>query len=737
MRTRWDGRDALSWPSASHDLALSDACHTLAASHAPTHKASLYTELMICNRYNEVLEHLPRNGFTDQQYEQFLENLGADEYKRTKGSMQAGNAIVAQTLSLTSAPQPVHGSGRAVQSWPFGKMDVDTAEAIPMQLANGLQDLQLNHAPGLLPAQTPTGFPAAPSLASRNILQIDPQILAAQDPVPHLRLDYQAPVSNPLSHYESVSSPGPAIAPPIGSAISNFRRSSRSQSRALAQAANQPAQLNGLHPFSEPIDASNAPGPSSSAQPRMADTGLALDAQVPLENTADRVKSRKRKTASPARNPSPQFQAATDTTSVVPQAQRAASRPAAERPAKRRRAVFHHEGPKHDKDGHESFKARAISQHTKNPGIPNTWGHQNNMLMVSLLKKARLPITNLDGADEPEAWILSGDEAFERIETMPPGKPIIMYDQQAFDWPNGKDVRPIKQLRDYMENLDREVSIQIPSRPVAQVGKRADQCTSYELHTLRELLDRMEAQKVTEDPWNALDLQSPLPSNCTPKPLTGLNASLLLRMRDVALSANSGQRHEAKSVLWQKWKDVIEWLLISEAGHCTGPHMDSNGFSTFITVQEGCFGVCWLDPDSKADRERWINDTQTTEGKWRYVVLKPRETIFFTSGTIHSVFRLRETDGEAQTLAVGGHILQWNGLGKWLDVLEEQIDNPHVTNEEMSDVQRYVETVAYLVKKRKANGELKQIGTEEAADEILARAKVCLSLANDVPWSRT
>ena len=68
-----------------------------------------------------------------------------------------------------------------------------------------------------------------------------------------------------------------------------------------------------------------------------------------------------------------------------------------------------------------------------------------------------------------------------------------------------------------------------------------------------------------------------------------------------------------------------------------------------------------------------------TGGRWRYVVLKPSQTVFFNSGTIHFVFRPRGK----QTLALGGHILPWTGVERWLRVVIAQMQNTRITNEDM------------------------------------------------------
>ncbi|OJD24420.1 hypothetical protein ACJ73_04218 [Blastomyces percursus] len=92
--------------------------------------------------------------------------------------------------------------------------------------------------------------------------------------------------------------------------------------------------------------------------------------------------------------------------------------------------------------------------------------------------------------------------------------------------------------------------------------------------------------------------------------------------------------------------------------------------------------------------DEWISDPQGyTGGRWRYVVLQPGQTIFFTSGTIHYVFRL----SKGQTLMFGGHILQWS-IERWMEVIIAQTKNPDITNEDMeSSVGKYIEAVVDLV----------------------------------------
>lgn len=132
-------------------------------------------------------------------------------------------------------------------------------------------------------------------------------------------------------------------------------------------------------------------------------------------------------------------------------------------------------------------------------------------------------------------------------------------------------------------------------------------------------------------------------------------------------------------------------------------------------------GFGWLStasstPESKAEafgeREKWTADPhQYAEGpRWRFVILKPKQTVFFPSGTVHFVFRLKSQD----SLSVGGHVLRWNGVERWLEVVLEQMGNGEITNEDMGwgTVRRYVDVVGRLVARREKEGGEKKVGEE-------------------------
>ncbi len=162
-----------------------------------------------------------------------------------------------------------------------------------------------------------------------------------------------------------------------------------------------------------------------------------------------------------------------------------------------------------------------------------------------------------------------------------------------------------------------------------------------------------------------------------------------------------------------------------EGGHNTSPHTDSHGLATWITVQEGLFGFGWLSRPTDDESREWAADPYAyTGGRWRYVILEPGQTVFFNSGTVHFVFRLAD---RGQTLALGGHVLQWSGIRRWIEVVTAQMVNPHITNEDMEwSAPKYVRVVADLVEKRARNGRVDDMGGPDEVNQLLALLKVGL-----------
>ncbi|KAK1779361.1 hypothetical protein QBC45DRAFT_326018 [Copromyces sp. CBS 386.78] len=514
-----------------------------------------------------------------------------------------------------------------------------------------------------------------------------------------------------------------------------------------------------------------------------------------------------------------------------------------------------------------------------------THGQRTQRLLHSLLQNASHPKTNFTpdidtGADTDysesgpiEALYLNQSQATALIESprYDPNVLLIVQDKRYFEPAPAVSFLPFSynsppaspELKSKMDTvversqyrpislffnhllptLHRQVSVQIPSQPVTE--------PSGQLRTLRSIRERFhpseagshEGEKDTSrnDPWNVLDLSTPIPST-TPSFLQGPGSQLLRYIRsEVLMAARSngvispppsptvvksesglvtppgdsldqsptstpepntgtllfpnliGNRHStpdltrtpspppnpsttpnstptkkrgrppsskspspkkpktspsktspekraerlrASPTSWTEWTNVQSWSLLSQGGHHTPPHCDAFGFDTWITVQEGMVGFGWLSTatinpsaESKSEgmteREKWAaGPHRYAEGsKWRFVILKPKQTVFFPSGTVHFVFRLKSQD----SLSVGGHVLRWNGVERWLSVVLEQMENGNMTNEDMGwgVVRKYVDVVGKLVARSEKEGGKKMVGA--MWDGLV---KVCLSLVN-------
>jgi hypothetical protein len=92
----------------------------------------------------------------------------------------------------------------------------------------------------------------------------------------------------------------------------------------------------------------------------------------------------------------------------------------------------------------------------------------------------------------------------------------------------------------------------------------------------------------------------------------------------------------------------------------------------------------------------------------------PRLDSLLSSGTIHFLFRVEGT----QTLALGGHILQWTGISLWLDVVGEQLKYTRVTGEDLEKYARSISIVIDLVVKKVKSSGADELGGKEGLQKI-------------------
>ncbi|KAK8116327.1 hypothetical protein PG984_012829 [Apiospora sp. TS-2023a] len=208
--------------------------------------------------------------------------------------------------------------------------------------------------------------------------------------------------------------------------------------------------------------------------------------------------------------------------------------------------------------------------------------------------------TTDDNNSMTDLYLLDGHQAKALLGKTTPNIPIITERQQPFQW--NSPARPIPEFFNWIEDYNREVSVQIPSL-------RANE-SSCELRTIRQVHERFLSRQKSDDPWNILDCSCPLPSTL-PDFLTGWNCQLLARIREAVLdNRNSAGRTAATREEWAEWRDVEHWALLSEGGHCTAAHMDSHGLATWITIQEGHFGFAWMSRPTTEQRRDWMDDTE-------------------------------------------------------------------------------------------------------------------------------
>jgi len=299
----------------------------------------------------------------------------------------------------------------------------------------------------------------------------------------------------------------------------------------------------------------------------------------------------------------------------------------------------------HDQTADETYRNRVLDELQE----------KTDGLIYKLLAKAEQPYTGNESNRYCEALFCAGYEAAGFVETLKlRGAPIITQGQQTFQWDDGND-SPITQLFRRMTVFDRSISVQILSRT-----------TPFETRSLKEVRERfLSGSNETNEPWNIhLPSPLPLPPLILPNFLASNDCQLLPQARD----AYWREKSTAKVQQWEEWKDISEWILLSEGGVNTAPQMAKQALATWMTVQEGSVGFCWLSTQGQygSNWYDWLAaPSDYTGGRWLYIVLKPGQSIFFKSGTVYFLFRARG----CQTLALGGHVLQWSDASRWIIVL--------------------------------------------------------------------
>ncbi|KXT04935.1 hypothetical protein AC578_3470 [Pseudocercospora eumusae] len=321
--------------------------------------------------------------------------------------------------------------------------------------------------------------------------------------------------------------------------------------------------------------------------------------------------------------------------------------------------------------------------------------------IAELLKKAKF-------ASEREAKFLSRDEA--QMETSANkffNGPIVTEGQQTL---------PLQSVEQFLgEYYEPDAKIHIQDSSV-KVGKNFIAVRPVRVEQVKERLLGTHP-KSKQLPWNCLELATHHSDGLRPSFLQNEDCRLLTKLK-IPDSADEARRKTYE----QGYKEIETWALLAEAGALTEPHQDSHGYSTFITVNQGEVGFGFLSHPTVEEREGWRKHPQQfTGGKWRYIVLKPGQTVYFPAGTVHMVFRLPSA---GHTLAFGGHVLRCSNIVHWAKTLIEERNHPNVTNEDLLDSSSgYLARVERFVTRAMENGTAEKWGGNASIAEFLTLKK--------------
>lgn len=313
-----------------------------------------------------------------------------------------------------------------------------------------------------------------------------------------------------------------------------------------------------------------------------------------------------------------------------------------------------------------------------------TWGqHTASNVQKYLLRAVPIQVPSVDET-QAAAMLASG----ERIVT-----PIFVESQAMLPW---KDTTSrIRQVLDLFPDSD-EVFVNISS---LEYQPEVPNSVSHKKVSMEDLKAHLTSHHSSTESWNVLDLNVPFPETwgTCPRFLQNDNCSLLSRMKDRMFSSGSAVR-PTSSCTRKIWREVERWLLLASAGANTMTHQDAFGYDTHITILEGEIGFAWLNQPPEHELIQWAQapfDLDT--GHFYFTVLRTGMTVFFPSGTVHLVVRIRNQG--PQTLGLGGHLLRYSNILGWIRTVNLQLQYPDATNEDMepAKVVEYLELMVDLI----------------------------------------
>lgn len=307
-------------------------------------------------------------------------------------------------------------------------------------------------------------------------------------------------------------------------------------------------------------------------------------------------------------------------------------------------------------------------------------------------------------ASPSEALQLSSDDAREQVDT---GRfvstPIITENEQSLP------LHTVAQFLDEYYDDTATVSIQDPAIRLSR------NIPSVRIVTVAQLKKRFrEPDPNANAPWNCLELATHVDDGLRPAFLNNEESRLLTKLKLPNTKDSASRRHYEPG-----WKEVEKWALLAQAGALTEPHQDSHGYNTYITVNQGIIGFGWLSNPTAEERRAWCQNPMTfVRGEWRYKVLRPGQTVYFPSGTVHFVFRLKAA---GDTLAFGGHVLRCSQIVHWVETMLEEKAGSDITNEELTvSAPAYLERVERFVRQALKTGQVEKWGGAASIRTFLA-----------------
>lgn len=323
-------------------------------------------------------------------------------------------------------------------------------------------------------------------------------------------------------------------------------------------------------------------------------------------------------------------------------------------------------------------------------------GRRSARRIGQLLELAKPPNTS-------EALFLSGDDAAKQVEC---GNyfsgPIITEDQQPL---------PLQTTTQFLnEFYDDTVKVWIQD-PAILLARNVPHAREIPIGQLKQRF--LQFTSKGKIPWNCLEMATHVEDGLRPSFLNNEDCRLLTKLKLPSSGYSVSRRGYEPG-----WKEVEKWALLAQGGALTEPHQDSHGYSTYITVNQGTMGLGWLSNPTAEERLAWRDKAATfTGGRWRYVVLRPGQTVFFPSGTVHFVFRLASL---GDTLAFGGHVLRCSQIVRWIESMLEEKTGRHITNEDLTvSALAYLERVEKFVNQARKTGQVERWGGAEAIDKFL------------------